>query len=391
MKPFIVGVGRSGCRIANLFFNASNSKIRYEGVAVDTERSELDFSQGYKIIIGEKLLDGNGTGKDLKIGKEIMEGEKLSITEKIDRVKGDIDCFMVISGMGGGTGGAVAPLLEEMKRSYMEPVYYMGILPSEEDLMEVRENYSKVFKELLKHADAQFFIDNDNLKKGRRLRGRYTTINKQIFNCFNSLFEVGEVRSRDEVGTEAVSTGDTTNTLTGVSTIGVGEYELNDSRKGLFGSKKSEIDKPELIISLTEDASKNLFMDFDFKDAQKALVVVSGPKKHLDFLGSIPARLWVEKRIEGEIRGGDMPSKDKKSLQVMLVFSGIKKSGRIRDLYKRYKNSEEKDVITPPDESSDIHDKLESLSSKVSVLKDEITEVSNELNEMINLEPGEDE
>ncbi len=86
-----------------------------------------------------------------------------------------------------------------------------------------------------------------------------------------------------------------------------------------------------------------------------------------------------------------MPSNDKKSLQVMLVFSGIKKSGRIRDLYNRYKKSEEKEVITPPNESSDILDKLESLSSKVSVLKDEITEVSNELNEMINLEPGEDE
>ncbi|MFQ5887302.1 MAG: hypothetical protein ACE5HY_01240, partial [Candidatus Hydrothermarchaeales archaeon] len=370
MKPFIVGVGRAGCRIANIFFSESNAKIRYEGVVIDTEKSELDFSKGYKIIIGEKLLKGNGTGKDLSIGKEIMEGEKLSIIEKIDRVRGSPDCFLVISGMGGGTGGAVASLLEEMKRSYIEPVYYAGVLPSEEDLLEVKENYSKVSKKPLKHSDAQFFIDNDTLKKGGRLRGRYNAINRQIFNYFNSLFEVGEVRSRDEVGTEAVATGDTKNTLTGVSTIGIGEHELSDTSGGLFSSKKKEIDKPELIISLTEEASKNFLMDFNIKDAQKALVVVSGPKRYLDFLGSIPARLWVEKRIEGEVRGGDMPSKGKKSLQVMLVFSGIKKSERITQLYRQYKKSEEKEKSK--DKVSDVYEKLGAIGSKVSDLRDEM-------------------
>ncbi|MFQ5975501.1 MAG: hypothetical protein ACE5J5_04190 [Candidatus Hydrothermarchaeales archaeon] len=382
MKPFIVGIGRAGCRIANIFFSESNAKIKYSGVAVDTEKSELDFSKGYKIIIGEKFFGGNGTGKDLSIGKEIMKGEKLSIIEKIDRVKGSPDCFLVISGMGGGTGGAVAPLLEEMKRSYIEPVYYAGVLPSEEDLLEVRKNYSEVFKELLKLSDAQFFIDNNALKKGGRLRGRYNSINKQVFSYFNSLFEVGEVRSRDEVGTEGVTTGDTKNTLTGVSTIGIGEYEISDEARGIFRSKKKDIDKPELVISLTEEASKNFLMNFDIMDAQKALVVVSGPKRYLDFLGSIPARLWVEKRIEGEVRGGDMPSKGKKSLQVMLVFSGIKKSERIRQLYGQYKESKE-EVKPPEKEKADVHEKLEVIGSKVSDIRDKMNEVSEELDKML--------
>ncbi len=381
MKPFIVGVGRAGCRIANLFFNESNAKIKYDGVAIDTEKSELDFTDGYKIVIGEKLLKGNGTGKDLAIGKEIMEGERISIIEKMDRVKTSPDCFLVISGMGGGTGGAVAPLLEEMKKSYIEPVYYAGVLPSEEDILEVRENYSEVFKTLLKHSAAQFFIDNDALKTGGGLRGRYNIINKQIFRYFNSLFEVGEVKSRDDVGTEAVSTGDTINTLAGVSTIGIGEHVLDNKGLSLFRSKKKEIDKPELIVSLAREASKNLLTGFDLKDAQKALVVVSGPKKYLDFLGSIPARLWVEKRIGGEVRGGDMPSADKKNLQVMLVFSGIKKSERIRELYRQSKKSEKE--MESHDKTPDIYEKFEAIGSKVSDLKDELSQVSEELDELL--------
>jgi len=381
LKPFIVGVGRAGSRIASIFFNERNAKIKYDGVAIDTEKSELDFADGYKIIIGEKLLKGNGTGKNLAIGKEIMDGEKINIIEKMDRIKTSPDCFLVISGMGGGTGGAVAPLLEEMKKSYIEPVYYAGILPSEEDLLEVRENYSDVFKTLLKHSTAQFFIDNDALKTGGGLRGRYDTINKQIFRYFNSLFEVGEVKSRDDVGTEAVSTGDTITTLAGVSTIGIGEHVLDNKGLSLFKSKKKEIDKPELIVSLAVEASKNMFTGFDLKDAQKALVVVSGPKKYLDFLGSIPARLWVEKRIDGEIRGGDMPSTDKKNLQVMLVFSSIKKSERIRELYRQSKKSGKE--MESYDKTPDLYEKLEDIGSTVSDLKDELSKVSEELDEML--------
>jgi cell division GTPase FtsZ len=265
----------------------------------------------------------------------------------------------------------------------------VGVLPSEEDLTEVRENYSEVFKTLLKHSDAQFFIDNDALKTGARLRGRYNTINKQIFRYFNSLFEVGEVKSRDEVGTEAVSTGDTITTLTGVSTIGIGEHVLDDKGLSLFRSKKKEIDKPELIISLAKEASKNLLTGFDLKDAQKALVVVSGPKKHLDFLGSIPARLWVEKKIDGEVRGGDMPSADKKNLQVMLVFSGIKKSEKIRELYRQSKKSGKE--TESPDKTPDIYEKLEAIGSKVSDLKDELSQVSEEFDEILGQTLRDDE
>ncbi|MFQ6136253.1 MAG: hypothetical protein ACE5PM_03635 [Candidatus Hydrothermarchaeales archaeon] len=390
MKPFIVGVGRAGCRIANLFFTEGSSKVKYTGVLIDTEKSELDFSKGYKIVIGERYLEGNGTGKDLELGREIMEGEKVGIVEKMDRVRGEPDCFFVISSIGGGTGGAVSLLLEEMKRSYVEPIYYAGILPSEEDLKEVIENCSMAFKDILKHSDAQFLIDNDLLKKGQRLRGRYNTINRKIYRYFNSLFEVGEVKSREDVGTNMVTTGDILNTLAGVSTIGIGRHELEGGGiGGILGHKEEGIDKPELIVSLTEEAVEDLLVEFDIEDAQKALVVVSGPKRYLDFLGSIPARLWVEKKTGGEVRGGDMPSRDKKNLQVMLVFSGIKKSERVKQLYRLGKTA--KDEGAAPHKIAGIFEKLRDLNSRISKVGKEVEDICDEIGGMLGGEPNGEE
>jgi cell division GTPase FtsZ len=333
LKPFIVGVGRAGCRIGDLFLKESTGRVSMTGLLVDSEASELAFyPHRERFLLGKNILDGNGTGKDVKIGREAMEADRYAIVEHMDRIKSSMDAIFVVAGLGGGTGGAVDILIEELRKSYVEPVYCIGILPSVEDPERITMNFADQFKAIVSNSHAVFPIDNDGLKRVN-LHGSFNTINREILRHFQNLFEVGEYRSREELGENVIGSSDIINTLNGVSSIGIGSMDVSGGG-GLFGRRQEGVDKPGVVVSLTEEATEKMLFDFHVEAAQKALAVVSGPRKYLDFLGSIPARLWLEKRIEGcEVRGGDMPSPRKRQMEVTLVLSGIRKSERIRHLY----------------------------------------------------------
>jgi len=349
LRPFIIGVGKAGCKIADLFLSD------YRGVLLDSDETSLSFFRhSNKMLIGKKLIDGNGTGKNIELGREIFDGERYSIVEKIDEIKSDFDCMFVFSSWGGGTGGAVDVLIEELKKSYTEQVYHVGILPSEEDPEKQIMNFSEGFKDIARQADAVLPVDNDILKERMSLRVSLNKINKRIFHYFSNLFEVGEYSF--SLGTNVLGIQDVINTLEGVSSLGLGVYKI--------GNEKSYVDKPELVVALADEATSKTLSPFDIKESQKALAIVSGPRKYLDFLGSIPTRLWLEKTIESsEVRGGDIPSPKKRNLEVTLVFGGIKKSDRVRYLYQLGKMLKNRGEYS--EKIAIVHEKMKSAKEKL--------------------------
>jgi len=385
LRPFIVGVGRAGCRIANLFLLKG-----YKGILLDTERSDLVyFPYKFKTLLGEKFVDGNGTGKDLEMGRKIMDLEKYNIVDRLDAIKDNMDCIFVFSAMGGGTGGAVDILMEEFRKSYTEPVYYAGIVPSTEDPDNVLINSSENFKRIGKSCHAIFPIDVDLLREERKLRGVYNLVNKKIFAYFFNLFRVGEYRSREELGKNVLGTTDIINTLGGVSTIGVGVHGFDESEFRLSKSRDGDMDKPELVVSLTKKAVENMLLPFDIEDSKRAMAVVYGPKRYLDFLGSIPARLWVERNIGGvEVRGGDIPSATKKNLEVMVLLSGIKKSERLRYVYQLGKMQKNRGMYS--EKISRVFDRLKALNSKIVEVEEDFKAIYDDLKSIME-EPINDE
>lgn len=363
MRPFIIGVGKAGCKVADLFLNY------HQGMLLDSDATTLSFfTRANKLLIGKKLVDGNGTGKNLELGREIFDGERYSIVEKIDEIKKDFDCIFVFSSFGGGTGGAVDVLIEELKNSYLEQVYHVGILPSEEDPEKLIMNFSDCFKDIVRQADAVLPIDNDLLKERMSLRVSLNKINKKVFHYFSNLFEVGEYVST--LGTNVLGVQDVINTLEGVSSLGLGVYEI------IRG--KSYVDKPELVVALAGEATSRTLFPFEIKESQKALVIVSGPKRYLDFLGSIPARLWLEKTIKSsEVRGGDIPSPKKEDLEVTLVFGGIRKSDRLRYLYQLGKMLKSKEKYS--EKIALIYEKMKSAKEKLVQLDKDFEEIYKNL------------
>jgi len=380
VKVFLIGVGRAGCRIGSLFLKDRALKSLVSGMLVDTDRTEIEHSSyKYSLLVGEKLLDGNGTGKELETGTEVLESERYYIMDRLATVKKDVDCFFVVSSMGGGTGGAAHVIIEELKRSYEEPVYYVGLLPSLEDREDILSNYAKSLKKFVKHSDALFPIDMDGIRGERGLRGSYGDINAVVFNALSDLFEIGTYLSRDEVGGNIVGTSEVINTLTGISTIGIQSFD--PGKKGGNNGLGKNADKPDIVLSMTKKASKNVLLPFELEDANKALVIVSGPKKYLDFIGSIPARLWVEEHIgKKAVLGGDAVSTRKKDIEVITVFSRIKRSDRIKDFYER---GEMLGKRLEDERISVIVERIGNINSKLASLEKDFNKTAAELRGMI--------
>ncbi len=382
MRPFILGVGRAGCAIADIFLK-SWSRVPYQGLLIDTDNSFLNFcSHEHKFLLGARFFDGNGSNLNSELVKEAFEYDKYNIVEKIDSIKDSFDCLLVIAGLGGGTGGGIEPLLKELKASYTEPVYVIGILPSEEDLENVFLNFSQNFKGIAESADALFPVDNDKLKEGMKLRSWFSRINEKIFRYFNNIFEVGEYRHRGELGTETLSVSDVINTLTGVSTVGNSIIEIKEENKfGFFIRREHKMLKPDVVVSLTQKSLENTLIDVDVKSASKALVIVRGNKKYLDFLGSIPARLWIEKELGiEEVRGGDLPS-EIKGIEVTLLLSGIKMSEKLRTLYKQGKLI--KKTRMDVEILSKIVEKAEKINFKIKDLENEVKELNSIISKVL--------
>lgn len=368
MKPFIIGIGRAGCKIASIFFEKSNAKMPYNGVLLDTDRNVLSsFSHNYKILLGEGVVDGNGTNNDLELGREIIDSERIRIVEMMDSLRAAKDCFFVISALGGGTGGAVDVLIDELKKSYMEKVYYLGILPSQEDPKKLTINFSNSFKKILSSSHAIFPIDNDLMKAKLRLVGQLNMINLKIFEHFNHLFEIGEVMDREELGGSFLSTSVIINTLEGISSLGFSSIPVGSRRDfGLFNKGGNDSTKPELVLKLTQECLDNFLLPFDLEGSKKGLIQVAGPMRYMDFAGSVPARLFLEEHIENiEFRGGDRPSLRKNELEVLLLISGIRKSDRLKYLFQTGK-------ILQRGANNDNYDRI--LSERLKVLKKKLNE-----------------
>jgi|TARA_B100000959_G_scaffold279364_1_gene339388 cell division GTPase FtsZ len=371
LKPLIIGLGRAGCRIASLFLNKGN----FPGIIFDTDQSELNHHKNkYRILLGEDVLDGNGTGKNFEIGTNLMAREIRNIMGRLDSIKEEVDCYLVIAGLGGGTGGAVGDLLKELNKEYTEPVYFVGVLPSKDDHPIVMSNFTKSFKNAWNNCDAFFPIDNDSLKSDLQLRGAYKIINESIYAYLSALFEIGEYNYRNRNKGSILSTSDVINTLSGLTSIGLANSDFKVS--AILEDEKTNIDRADLIVSLTKEAVKKLLLPEGVDKSQKALVVVIGPKKYLDFIGSIPARLWVEKNIEGiEVRGGDLLLHRHHGLGVMVLISGINKSNRIKQLYQIGKTQ----LV-----SDEFSERIANTFNRLDYLKDTLTDVEKEFGKFYN-------
>ena len=354
MKLAMIGFGQAGGKIVDKFLEydeRTGSGIVRSAVAVNTAKADLlgleRIPEEQRVLIGQARVKGHGVGADNELGAEIAEEDIDEIQGAIDNIPvHEIDAFLIVAGLGGGTGSGGSPVLaKHLKRIYTEPVYGLGILPGGDEGGIYTLNAARSFQTFVREVDNLLVFDNDAWRKtGESVQGGYDEINDEIVRRFGVLFGAGEVGAGDNVAESVVDSSEIINTLAGggVSTVGYAteSVETEQSGGGLLSRFKGGDDDgmdsantTNRITSLVRKAALGrLTLPCEIDGAERALLVLSGPSEHLNRKGIERGRKWLEEQTGSmEVRGGDYPIREP-NVAAAVLLSGVHNVPRIKEL-----------------------------------------------------------
>ncbi len=353
MKLAMIGYGQAGGKILDKFLEydeRTGSEIVKAAVAVNTAKADLmgleRVPEENRVLIGQARVKGHGVGADNELGAEIAEEDIDEIQSAVDEIPvHEVDAFLIIAGLGGGTGSGGSPVLaKHLKRIYTEPVYGLGILPSQDEGGIYTLNAARSFQTFVREVDNLLVFDNDAWRRtGESMESGYAEINEEIVRRFGIMFGAGEVEPGGDVGESIVDSSEVINTLDGggVSTIGYAAEELQDRDTGLLsrftGGSDDALDSSNntnRITSLVRKATLGrLTLPCDINGSERALLVVSGPPKYLNRKGIERGRKWLEEQTGSmEVRGGDYPVSSSNYVAGVVLLSGVTDVPRIKEL-----------------------------------------------------------
>ncbi|MFD1585818.1 tubulin/FtsZ family protein [Halorientalis brevis] len=355
MKLAMIGFGQAGGKIVDKFLEydeRTGSGIVRSAVAVNTAKADLlgleNVPEDNRVLIGQARVKGHGVGADNELGAEIAEEDIDEVQGAIDNIPvHEVDAFLIIAGLGGGTGSGGSPVLaKHLKRIYTEPVYGLGILPGGDEGGIYTLNAARSFQTFVREVDNLLVFDNDAWRKsGESVEGGYDAINDEIVKRFGILFGAGEVNQGGTVAESVVDSSEIINTLAGggVSTVGYAAEEVEQENDGgLLSRFKGGDDDDGMdsanttnrITSLVRKAALGrLTLPCEIEGSERALLVMSGPPQHLNRKGIERGRKWLEEQTGSmEVRGGDYPVPDSGYVASVILLSGVHNVPRIKEL-----------------------------------------------------------
>jgi cell division GTPase FtsZ len=358
MKLAMIGFGQAGGKIVDKFLEydqRTGSEIVRAAVAVNTAKADLmgleHIPQEQRVLIGQSRVKGHGVGADNELGAEVAEEDIGEVQGAIDGIPvHEVDAFLIVAGLGGGTGSGGAPVLaKHLKRIYTEPVYGLGILPGSDEGGIYTLNAARSFQTLVNEVDNLLVFDNDAWRQtGESVQSGYDEINEEIVKRFGILFGAGEVRQGQEVAESVVDSSEIINTLSGggVSTVGYARETVERKQKkgGLLSkltgndeSIEDQLDSANTtnrITSLVRKAALGrLTLPCEIDGTERALLVMAGPSAYLNRKGIERGRKWLEEQTGSmEVRGGDYPINNSDFVASAILLSGVTNVPRIKEL-----------------------------------------------------------
>lgn len=343
-----IGVGQAGGRILDTLAHHNMWDVHKDilpfAIAVNSAQADLMglkvIPKKNRILVGQTEVRGHGVGLIREIGSRVVD-QQLHLIMRTIAEKGlhRVDAFLVIAGLGGGTGsGGASIVTEQLKSIYDQPVYVLGVLPSSDEGKLMEENAKSALKELYKIADGILLFDNEVWKKeGAPLQECYKYMNYELIRPIPFLMGAGEVEG-NKVGIKVVDASDIIATWHDLAYIGFSELEKPKPKglsKFLFFRKRNVVDELDPVLACTtvvrNAASMNLTGRCDKRKAKKALMLLSGPPKDLSMEGFSQAKGWLQKFVgaTAEIRGGDYPLSRVKEICGTVLLGGFQEIPRL--------------------------------------------------------------
>jgi len=354
VKLGLIGFGQAGGKIVDAFLDydvGTPGEFVRSAVAVNTATTDLQglshVPDDHRVLIGQTRVKGHGVGADNDLGAEIASEDIGEIQGAVDSMPiHDVEAFLIVAGLGGGTGSGGAPILaRHLKQVYNEPVYGLGVLPATDEGGIYTLNAARSLQSFVRETDNMLAFDNDAWRKaGESMVEGYARLNDELVRRFGILFSAGEFVPGEDVGQNVVDSSEIVNTLAagGVSTVGYAAADLERNR-GLLsrfrnddGSTKDVSDRTTRITSLVRQATAGrLTLPCEVESAERALLVVSGPPEELDRKGIESARNWLEEQTDSlEVRGGDYPIPGEGRVAVSVLLSGVTDVPRVKALQR---------------------------------------------------------
>lgn len=258
-----IGLGQCGLRISQEF-----EKMGFYTSIINSD--EID-ERGYEIEPDRLLvLKGTGTGKSLKIGKQIIENNKSKFESFIRKNCNKNGVTIFIAGGGGGTGGSfVAPAVEYTKSLgykvgviYTLPPKMLGIVTAKNSLI--------TLKELLKlETDFFMLVDNELLiEEVGKDDTWWGKINRMILSTFYSSTEIIRENKTAQQGLGSIDRGEVIRSLTyGKGCTDIRRYYLTTEDCG-----KSEEELSTLLFH------PQLVEGYNYKESKCYLVSIDVPQ-----------------------------------------------------------------------------------------------------------------
>jgi cell division GTPase FtsZ len=374
MRVLLVGVGGAGCRLVDTMYghDIKSRSIRcIDGIAVDSDEESLHALETLPVEhrIYYQPLDPGHTGGYLPYDLIITRLQNLN--------PGDIDAFFICAGLGGEISEGILGLVQQMKKTMIEPVFGLFTLPCTREGERICGKAADVLDSLLPVIDGTILYDNElfydsfteegaappsGVDAGKRIQllkaaipaspisYGYQAINTMIAKQITLLLRAGEAGERPgmEIGEVALDAGEILNTLKGMGCIALGyarepvpavHPDLISKLRPATHSLQDSHQKAQRLVGIARRAvSDGLSVACDLAGAEKALILIAGPPHELSMRGYMTVRHWIDRTIRGqEVRSGDYPVSNTSFIAVVILLAGLEKIQKLEE-YRDIRN-----------------------------------------------------
>jgi len=198
IKCAFLGVGGGGGKLAKAFLDLGFTKTLLVNTTVKDQPEGVP-SEHFLLLPG-----ADGVGKDIMLGKKVLENNSASVEDTLRTRIGSVDWLFVLAGGGGGTGSACHILQESLDR-YLKSVgasgkvVYVVTKPTSQELLNptIASNYESLSSDVALHP--HILIDNE--KQLQLLRGKvgmlglYPTANRNFAKLFWQVLKLASENS----------------------------------------------------------------------------------------------------------------------------------------------------------------------------------------------------
>jgi cell division protein FtsZ len=301
----VFGVGGGGSNTVTRLFSKHIQGI--DLIALNTDARHLRKTKAHnKILLGENLTRGLGSGGDPRVGEaSAMESEQ----EIVNYARGTEIAFVTTT-LGGGTGTGASPVVCRMLKEHGALTIAIATMPFEMEGKNKRKVALIGLRKLKEAADSVIIIPNDKLEevaKDLPLEKGFQIVDEIAAKAVMAVTEIVT-----KTGFMNLDFNDLREVITNSkeAMIGIGISDAAHGTRHLEALKQA-IDSPFLDVDLS--TSTGVIVNVtggDDMDVQEAPSVVEEVKK----LVAKGARIKLGTRLDDALRG---------NVQVMLVVGGV--------------------------------------------------------------------